>query len=121
MVRQAQFFGAKSRFLATRGRNWQSHAVTPAQCREARRLLGWNAMKLAQTAEVAKNTVLRFERGEEIRKHNVTPIRAALERNGIEFMAAKAVILADGTRVAVEGHATLLPDGSMIRLKSSAS
>ena len=51
----------------------------------ARAALGWSTRKLAELADVALNTVNRFEGGMNSRENNIGKIRVALEKAGIEF------------------------------------
>jgi len=41
---------------------------------------------LASAADVSTNTLVRFERGEELKQRTVSAIRAALEEAGIIFI-----------------------------------
>ena len=62
--------------------------ISPAQCRAARALLGWNQLQLAEGARVSRQTLVDFER--EARTpypNNLAAIRAALEAAGVEFIA----------------------------------
>lgn len=52
----------------------------------ARVALGWTVKKLAAVASVSTNTVVRLERGEELKARTVVDIREALERAGIIFI-----------------------------------
>jgi len=45
--------------------------MLPVQCRMARAALGLSAKKLAVAARVARQTIVRFERGEKIRPSTV--------------------------------------------------
>ena len=49
------------------------------------RLLGFSARKLAAAAKVSPETVIRFERGEKLRKRTVDSLRQVLEAAGLEF------------------------------------
>lgn len=61
--------------------------MTPAQCRAARALLGIEQGHLAESAGVARNTVIDFERGARTpRGASLAAIRAALESAGVEFI-----------------------------------
>lgn len=61
--------------------------ISPAQCRAARALLGWNQEKLAAKVGVAVKTIRSFE-GERRKPLGVTraAIKQALEQAGIEFL-----------------------------------
>ena len=58
----------------------------PVQSRMARAALGWGVRELAAAAKVAIDTVVRFERGEELKERTVEAIQRALEARGIEFI-----------------------------------
>jgi len=58
------------------------------QCRMARAALGWGVRELAAAAKVAIDTVVRFERGEELKERTVEAIQRTLEAGGIEFIDA---------------------------------
>ena len=60
----------------------------PVQCRMARAALGWGVRELAAAAKVAIDTIVRFERGEELKERTVEAIQRALETGGIEFIDA---------------------------------
>ncbi|QTI79024.1 helix-turn-helix domain-containing protein [Roseomonas marmotae] len=50
-------------------------------------MLGWNQAQLAEAAQVARQTVVDFERGARTPyPNNLTAIRAALEAAGVEFI-----------------------------------
>ena len=60
--------------------------LTGAQVREARQLLGWSLMTLANKSPVSETTIRNFEKG----THRPTPfkvlaIRRTLEAAGVEF------------------------------------
>ena len=59
--------------------------MLPVQCRMARAALGLSAVKLAAAARVARQTIVRFERGEKIRASTVTSLQQVLEAAGAEF------------------------------------
>ena len=59
--------------------------VLPVQCRMARAGLGLSIGKLAIAAKVSPQTVVRFERGEAIRKRTIDSLRQVLEAAGVEF------------------------------------
>jgi transcriptional regulator with XRE-family HTH domain len=61
--------------------------VTPAQCRAARGLIGWNQQELAQQAGVGIVTVHQLEAGvSQPRRATLEVIRRALESAGVEFI-----------------------------------
>jgi transcriptional regulator with XRE-family HTH domain len=51
----------------------------------ARAELGLGVRKLAAAAKVSPDTVVRFERGERIRKRTIDSLRQVLEAAGVEF------------------------------------
>ena len=58
----------------------------PVQCRMARAALGWGVRDLAAAAKVSIDTVVRFERGDDLMDRTVEAIQRALEVGGIEFI-----------------------------------
>ena len=61
--------------------------VSPAQCRAARGLLGWNQQKLARQAGVGIVTVHQLESGiSQPRSATIEVIRRAFEAAGVEFI-----------------------------------
>ena len=58
----------------------------PVQCRMARAALGWGVRDLAAAAKVSIDTVVRFERGDDLMDRTVEAIQRALEAGGIEFI-----------------------------------
>ena len=54
----------------------------------ARAALGWGVRELAKRAGVAANTVSRFENGSSAMVDTLARMQDALERAGIEFIAA---------------------------------
>ena len=63
--------------------------MLPIQCRMARAGLGLGVRKLAAAAKVSPDTVVRFERGERIRKRTIDSLRQVLEAAGVEFTDGK--------------------------------
>ena len=62
-------------------------AISPAQCRAARALLGWSQDDLAQGGSVAKATVATFEAGKRTPyERTLEDLVAALEAAGVEFI-----------------------------------
>jgi hypothetical protein len=49
--------------------------------------LEWNWDDLAQAAEVSRDTIARFLRGEELRPGTIAAMHSALEKAGVEFIA----------------------------------
>ena len=61
--------------------------LTPAQCRAARGLIGWNQQELADHAHIGIVTVHQFESGlSEPRRITLEVIRRAFESAGVEFI-----------------------------------
>ena len=56
--------------------------MLPIQCRMARAGLDLGVRKLASAAKVSPDTVVRFERGERIRKRTIDSLRQVLEAAG---------------------------------------
>jgi hypothetical protein len=53
----------------------------------ARTALAWGVRDLAKAADVSHDTVVRFERGEELKDRTVAAMQESLERAGVEFIA----------------------------------
>jgi transcriptional regulator with XRE-family HTH domain len=51
----------------------------------ARAAIGLSAKKLAAAAKVSPETIVRFERGERVRKRTIDSLRQVLEAAGLEF------------------------------------
>lgn len=60
--------------------------LLPIQCKMARTALQMGIKELAEAAKVSTNTIVRLERGEELKPRTAADIRAALERAGIIFV-----------------------------------
>jgi transcriptional regulator with XRE-family HTH domain len=70
--------------------------ITAAQLRAARALLDWSVRDLASRCGVSQSAISRAERanGEpQMHARNLKAISAALEANGIEFLATNGVRL----------------------------
>jgi len=67
-------------------RSEQKSEIVPAQSRMARGALEWGIRDLAKAAEVSHDTVIRFERGEQLKARTVAAIQNALEKGGVEFI-----------------------------------
>ena len=63
-------------------------AFTPAQCKAARQLLGWDYLQLAEASGCANYTAMAFEQGSS-RSRPVTreKLRRTFEAAGVEFIA----------------------------------
>ena len=62
--------------------------LNPKLCKAARALAGWNQAQLAETANVAKQTVADFERGARTPfRNNLAAIERALEGAGVGIVA----------------------------------
>lgn len=69
--------------------------MTSVQCRMARAALGIGVRDLATLAKVAPATISRLEAGEELKERTIDAVRAALERQGVEFFSSTGVRLRD--------------------------
>jgi transcriptional regulator with XRE-family HTH domain len=58
-----------------------------AQCKMARAAIGLGVRELAEAAKVSPDTVVRLERGEELKERTIDAIRSALEAAGVEFIS----------------------------------
>lgn len=67
-------------------------SMTPKQCTMARAALGLSRDDLASLAGLGASTVVRFEAGTAVAAESVTALREALERGGVEFIAAGASV-----------------------------
>src|ERR1700730_2144552 len=99
----------------------------PVQCRMARAALGLGIRELAAVAKVSIDTVVRFERGEELKERTVDALRGALEAAGIEFTNGDQPGVRLGKPVAASAHASKpagtqpMPPGSSKGTSSKAS
>jgi transcriptional regulator with XRE-family HTH domain len=65
-------------------------ALTPAQLRAARALLGWSRDDLAEHSKTSAETMKNFElRGTDPRQGTVIKWQRALERSGVRFLDAE--------------------------------
>ena len=53
----------------------------------ARAATGLGVRELAEASQVSADTIVRFERGDELRPRTVAAIRSTLEATGVEFIA----------------------------------
>ena len=67
--------------------------MTPGQCRAARSWLKWSVRHTAKMAGVSKNSVVRFEGGENVMHRTVLNLKHAFEKSGIEFEGNIGVFL----------------------------
>lgn len=67
--------------------------MTPKQCRAGRALLDWEMQRLAREVGVSRNTVSRFERGEDALQSTVLKMQQAMEKAGVEFLPDNGVRL----------------------------
>jgi transcriptional regulator with XRE-family HTH domain len=79
----------------------------PVQCRMARAGLGWGIRELARAAKVSMDTVVRFERGEELRERTVEALQRAFEAAGLEFTNGDR----PGLRLPAQAGAKNKPEG----------
>jgi len=62
--------------------------MTPTQCKAARALLELEQSELAAISEVARNTIIDFEKGQRTpRSATIEALQSALESAGVEFIA----------------------------------
>lgn len=73
--------------------------ILPVQCKMARAALGWGVRDLGAAAKVSQDTVVRFERGDDLKPRTVEAIQRALEAAGVEFTNG------DGPGVRLSGKA----------------
>jgi transcriptional regulator with XRE-family HTH domain len=60
--------------------------ITPAECKAARKLLGWAQSKLAEMLFVGEGTIGQFERRQRHwRSLNLHKLRSIFESAGVEF------------------------------------
>ena len=63
-------------------------AISPAQCRAGRALIGWSQDQLAVASKVAKATIANFELGKRTPyDRTLADLHAALEAAGVIFVA----------------------------------
>ena len=62
--------------------------ITPLQVKMARTALGWGVRDLAKKAELAANTVSRFENGSDVMVGTLSQMQNALEEAGVIFLPA---------------------------------
>jgi transcriptional regulator with XRE-family HTH domain len=62
--------------------------ITPLQVKMARTALGWGVRDLAKKAELAANTVSRFENGSDVMVGTLSQMQKAMEEAGVIFLPA---------------------------------
>ncbi|MGZ2505889.1 XRE family transcriptional regulator [Rhizobium leguminosarum] len=60
--------------------------MLPIQCKMARTALDMGVKQLADAADVSTNTIVRFERGEDLKPRTIAAIRTVLEEAGVVFI-----------------------------------
>ncbi|NEH32616.1 transcriptional regulator [Rhizobium ruizarguesonis] len=60
--------------------------MLPIQCKMARTALEMGVKQLADAAAVSTNTIVRFERGEDLKPRTIAAIRTVLEGAGVIFL-----------------------------------
>jgi hypothetical protein len=64
--------------------------MSPEQCRQARIILSWSVIDLADNADLSMETILNFEEGaEEFVESVVASIQMALEYGGVQFESSE--------------------------------
>lgn len=66
--------------------------MTPGQSKAARSWLGWSMDKAAAEAGIAKSTLVRFEKGENVMHRIVLSLEKAYTAAGVEFQGKIGVI-----------------------------
>lgn len=69
------------------------YSVSPGQIKAARSLLDWSRDDLAAASCVSPKTVAKLEKGEKISLARLIEIRNSLEKEGVEFVGTKGVVL----------------------------
>jgi len=62
--------------------------ITPLQVKMARTALGWGVRDLAKKAELAANTVSRFENGSDVMVGTLSQMQKVMEDAGVIFVPA---------------------------------
>ena len=67
--------------------------INATQARMARAALRWTVLDLASRAKVSPQTIVRLEKGDELRERTLEDIRRAFETAGVEFPDDRTVRL----------------------------
>jgi len=73
--------------------------MVPVQSKMARAGTGMSMIAVAKAAQVSPATIVRFERGEELKPRTVEAIQRAYEMAGVEFLEGEA----PGLKMHVQG------------------
>ncbi len=65
----------------------QGSEINAVQCKMARSATGLGVRELSEKSGVSTDTIVRFEKGEQLRPRTIKALRAALEAAGVEFIA----------------------------------
>jgi transcriptional regulator with XRE-family HTH domain len=60
--------------------------MNSVQCKMARTALDWGVLDLAREAQVSTQTIVRFERGDQLRVQTIQTLQRTLEAAGVEFI-----------------------------------
>lgn len=69
------------------------YSISPGQVKAARGLLDWTRDDLALASCVSPKTVAKLEKGEKISLARLIEIRRSLEKEGVEFVGNRGVVL----------------------------
>jgi transcriptional regulator with XRE-family HTH domain len=68
--------------------------ISGAQIKDGREHLGWTQQKLAEMADLSRQTVRSIERGETVRRSSIEKAGQVLRSSGVEFVPGRGVKLA---------------------------
>lgn len=70
-------------------RNQFQHAmvIKGLQAKLGRVAIGWSVLELAATAKVSTQTIVRLEKGEELRASTLERIKSVMEAAGVTFIS----------------------------------
>jgi transcriptional regulator with XRE-family HTH domain len=88
----------------------------PVQCRMARAALGLGLKELAAAAKVSIDTVVRFERGDELKERTIEALQRSLEAAGVEFTNGDQ----PGVRLKINAARPVEPAGSKLTVAAKA-